>query len=88
MYKLIMRRTVEKMLLKLAKKDKKKVMIIGNKITEILKNPHHFKNLRKPLHHLKRIHVDKSYVLVYSVDDNLETVTIEDYGHHDNIYKK
>ena len=88
MYRLIMRKTVEKILLKLAKKHKKKIFIIGKKITEILKGPHRFKNLRKPLSHLKRIHVDKSYVLVFSVDENSRTVTIEDYDHHDNIYKK
>jgi len=83
-----MRRTVEKILLKLARKDRKKVMIIGKKISEILRAPHRFKNLRRPLQHLKRIHVDRSYVLVYSVDENLKTVTIEDYDHHDNIYRK
>jgi len=60
--------------------------IIEEKIKEIIKNPHHYKNLRKPLQHLKRVHVDKSFVLAFSVDEERKVVIIEDYDHHDNIY--
>ena len=61
--------------------------VIEQKIKEVVKNPNHYKNLRKPLKHLKRVHIDKSFVLVYSVDEEKKTVIFEDYGRHDDIYK-
>ena len=87
MYKLEFRKSVEKILFKLAKKNQKQLEIILNKIEEIRLDPNHYKNLRRPLQHLKRIHVDKSFVLVFSVDESKNTVVIEDYDHHDGIYR-
>ena len=87
MYDYELRKTVEKIFFKLAKKNSKQLLIIEKKIQEILENPQHYKNLKKPMQHLKRIHVDKSFVLTFSVDENRKLVIIEDYDHHDNIYK-
>ena len=88
MYSYELRKSVEKIFFKLAKRNPKQLLIIENKIQEIRQNPQHYKNLRKPLHHLKRIHIDKSFVLVFSVDENKKHIVIEDYDHHDNIYSK
>ena len=87
MYSVEYRKTVEKQFQKMAKKNPVKLENILNKIDEISLNPQHYKNLRKPLQHLKRIHVDSSFVIVFSVDKKLKTITIEDYNHHDNIYR-
>lgn len=87
MYSYELRKSVEKAFFKLAKKNPKQMDIIEKKINEIVQNPHHYKNLRKPMQHLKGVHIDKSFVLVFSVDEKKKTVVIEDYGHHDNIYK-
>ncbi len=87
MYSYELRKNVEKIFFKLAKKNPKQLLIIENKIREIRQNPQHYKNLRKPLHHLKRVHIDKSFVLVFSVNENKKHIIIEDYDHHDNIYK-
>ncbi|MCK5283872.1 MAG: hypothetical protein KAK00_10825 [Nanoarchaeota archaeon] len=87
MYDYGLRKTVEKIFLKLAKKNSKQLLMIEKKIQEILINPQHYKNLRRPLQHLKRVHVDKSFVLTFSVDENKKLVIIEDYDHHDAIYK-
>jgi YafQ family addiction module toxin component len=87
MYKLIVRKSVETIFLKLIKKNQKQMEIIDKKIEEIRQNPQHYKNLRKPLQHLKRVHIDKSFVMVFSIDESTKTVVIEDYDHHDNIYK-
>ncbi len=38
------------------------------------------------MQHLRRVHVDKSFVLTYSVDEKNKVVIIEDYDHHDKIY--
>lgn len=88
MYRLEIRKSVERTFQKLAKKNQKLLKIIAIKIDEILENPVRFKNLRRPLQYLKRVHVNKSFVLVFSVDENLEVVIIEDFDHHDRIYKK
>ena len=87
MYKGIYRKSVEKIFAKLAKKNPKQLNIIFNKIDEVLEDPHHYKNLHSPLQHLKRVHIDKSFVLVFSIDEENKIVTFEDYDHHDNIYE-
>ena len=88
MYSYELRKSVEKIFFKLAKRNPKQLIIIENKIQEIRQNPQHCKNLRKPLQHLKRAHIDKSFVLVFSVDENKKHIIIEDYDHHDNIYSR
>ena len=83
-----LRKSVEKIFFKIAKKNPSQLLIIERKIEEIRQNPQHYKNLRKPLQHLKRVHIDKSFVLVFSVDENRKHIIMEDYDHHDNIYFK
>ena len=87
MYSLNIDEDLLKKLNKLSKKSKKQVEIILKKTDEILKDPHRYKNLRSPLNMWKRIHIDKHFVLVFSIDENNKTITLEDYDHHDNIYK-
>ena len=87
MYTCKLRKSVEKIFFKLTKKNPKQMDIIEKKIKEIIQNPHHYKNLRRPLQHLKRAHIDKSFVIVFSTDEKKKTVVIEDYDHHNNIYK-
>ncbi len=86
MYEYALRKTVEKIFHKLAKKNPKQLEIIHDKVEEIRRDPHRYKNLRSPLRHLKRVHIDRSFVLVFSVDDSKKLVIIEDYDHHDKIY--
>ncbi len=87
-YQYEFRDSAEKILQKLTKKNPKQVMIIEKKVEEIIQNPRHYKNLRAPLQHLKRVHIDRSFVLVFSVDETTKTIIFEDYDHHDNIYSK
>jgi len=88
MYSYELRKSVEKIFFKLAKKNPNQLLIIEKKIQEVGENPQHYKNLRNPLQGFKRVHIDKSFVLVFSVDENRKHIIIEDYDHHDNIYKK
>ncbi len=87
MYDLFLRKSVETIFFKLAKKNPKQLEIINNKINEIRENPQHYKNLKKPMQHLKRVHIDSNFVLLFSVDETSKTVIIEDYDHHDKIYR-
>ena len=88
MYSLVVKPSLKKKLYKLARKNRKQAEIIAKKSQEIVQNPHHYKNLRKPLQHWRRVHIDKHFVLTYSVDEKTKTVTLEDFDHHDNVYKK
>ena len=72
---------------KIFKKNRKHYEIIMKKIEEILFNPNHYKNLRAPMQHLKRVHIGSHFVLVFSVNESTKEVIFEDYGHHDKIYR-
>ena len=87
MYKLEIRPSLRKKLKKLVKKNLKQAEIIVKKSEEVLQNPQHYKNLRKPLQNWKRVHIDKSFILTFSLNENKKIVTLEDYDHHDRIYK-
>lgn len=87
MYTLKIKPGLEKTLKKLAKKNRVQLEIVFKKVDEILTDPHRYKNLRTPLNDWKRVHVDKHFVLLFSVDEESKSVTLEDYDHHDNIYK-
>lgn len=75
---------------KLAKKDKEKVIIINRKMKEIVNNDSEtikrYKNLRHDLSDLKRVHIDKSFVLTFKVDIANNFILFYDFDHHDKIY--
>lgn len=87
MYNLEARPHVEREFEKIKKKDKRRLDIISRKVDKILGNPYQFKPLKAPMQHLRRVHVDKSFVIIYTIEEPRKTVIIEDYDHHDNIYK-
>lgn len=71
---------------KLSKKNKKQLEIINKKLQQILINPYHFKPLRGDMHGSRRVHIDKSFVLTYEIDENKKVIKVLDYDHHDKIY--
>ena len=79
---------MDKILGKLFKKNRRQYEIIMKKAEEIIQNPQHYKNLQAPLQHWKSVHIDTHFVLVFSVDENIKTVIIEDFDLHDRVYKK
>jgi YafQ family addiction module toxin component len=86
-YSLEIKPELDKKLAKLYKKNRKQYEMILKKAEEIVQNPQHYKNLRAPLQHLKEVHIDKHFVLTFSVDDKLKSVTLEDFEHHDEIFR-
>lgn len=74
----------------LNKKDRKKSLIISKKVEEIINNDiktiERYKNLRSPLHHLKRVHIDKHFVLTFQVDKENNFILFIDFDHHDAVY--
>ena len=87
MYKLAVKKNLDKKLKKLQKKDKEMLRAIENKVQDILEDPYRFKPLRKPLQNKRRVHVGGSFVLIYEVNEEKKMVILLDFDHHDNIYK-
>ncbi len=86
MYSFEVAERLQKKLTKLTKRDPKRVRIITKKISKILDNPYHFKPLRGDMKGSRRVHIDKSFVLTYEIDEEHKLVRILDYDHHDKIY--
>jgi len=59
------------------------------KIQEIINSNdvEHYKNLRKPLQHLKRVQIGEK-VLVFKFDKKNKIISFENFTHHDKIYLK
>jgi YafQ family addiction module toxin component len=87
MYSVALSSNMDGILRRLVKKNRKQYAIVLKKIEEIVRNPHRYKNLRAPLNHLKRVHVDKHFVLTFSIDEEEHAVILMDLDHHDNIYR-
>lgn len=75
---------------KLAKKDKERAIMVNKKIKEIVNNDSEtikrYKNLKHDLSDLKRVHIDKSFVLTFKVDMANNFILFYDFDHHDKIY--
>ncbi len=80
--------SLQKTLNKLSKKDKKIYGIVMNKIKEIIENPQHYKPLKYDLAGEKRVHIMKSFVLKFEVDEKNKVVRFIFFGHHDEAYKR
>ena len=87
MYDIEVRERLDRTFKKLAKKDARQMEAIANKIEEIAEDPHPYKPLRFPLAGLRRVHVG-SFVLIFSIDEARKTMILEDYEHHDKVYRK
>lgn len=86
MYKPGIESNLKNKLKKLFKKDRKRYEIVMKKMEEILQNPHHYKPLSHDMKHLCRVHIDSSFVLIFSINENDEIVLFIDIDHHDKIY--
>ncbi len=85
MYSLAVRPGSDKLLERMARKNPRRFEIFMRKLEEVAQDPHRYKNLRAPLQHWKRVHIEKHFVLTFSVDEEKKIVVLEDFDHHDNI---
>lgn len=76
---------------KLAKKDPIRAVIIYKKIEQVIscneKSISHYKNLRHDLSEYKRVHIDKSFVLLFKITLSKNHILFDKLKHHDNAYK-
>ncbi|MFA4957108.1 MAG: type II toxin-antitoxin system RelE/ParE family toxin [Candidatus Methanoperedens sp.] len=87
MYGLEIKPSCRNEIVKACKKNPVLKKAIENKINEILLNPAHYKPLRYDLAGERRVHILKSFVLVFEIDDNERNVTFLRFRHHDDAYR-
>lgn len=82
---------LEEILTKLFKKDKNTYEALMKKIEEIASRNEStiefYKNLRHDLKEYKRVHIAKSFVLLFKVFKKEKFILFDRFDHHDNIYK-
>ena len=73
---------------KLCKKNHVLEEALKKKMSAILENPQHYKPLRYDSAGEKRVHIMKSFVLKFEVDETNNLVKFLFFGHHDDAYKR
>lgn len=86
-YGLRARKHVEKIFAKMSKRDRHSLIVIYKKLEEVCQDPQRFKPLNAPMQNLRRVHVLKSFVIIYSIDESTHSIWIEDFAHHDEVYE-
>ena len=89
MHKFEIEEKLHQILKKLFKKDKKRYEITWKKINEVANSSdiEHYKNLKFPMNEFKRVHIDKSFILIFKYDKTNNKLKFYDLDHHDRIYK-
>lgn len=85
-YGLLIEKSCKKKLEKAGNKNSEFRKAVNNKTREILENPYQFKPLKAPMQNKRRVHILKSFVLVYDIIEETKTVRYLDVDHHDSIY--
>lgn len=90
-YKYDISEHLEETLKVIYKKDKTLYNAVFKKIEEIISRDtlaiDFYKNLRNDLKEYKRVHIMKSFALIFKVYKAEEFILFERLDHHDNIYK-
>ncbi len=84
MYSYFIEKSLKRKLSKLAKKDRVMFDSVMKKVKEIVQHPEHYKPLKYDLKNLRRVHIRKSFVLVFEIKGT--KIRFLDFDHHDNIY--
>ncbi|HLD07316.1 MAG TPA: type II toxin-antitoxin system RelE/ParE family toxin [Candidatus Nanoarchaeia archaeon] len=86
MYSAEIQPSCQKDIEKLCKKNHALQDALGGKMHEIIQYPHHYKPLRHPLAGQRRVHILKSFVLKFEIDEHTQTVRFIFFGRHDDAY--
>jgi mRNA-degrading endonuclease RelE of RelBE toxin-antitoxin system len=86
-YEVAVNANMSKILKKLKKKNRQLYDAVLKKAQEISIEPHRYKILKHEKSGISRVHLDP-FVLTFSIDDESKIVLLEDFDHHDSIYKK
>jgi len=56
------------------------------KLIELTEDPHRFKPLSNVMKGFRRVHFG-SFVLIFRIDEERMAIILEDYEHHDTVYR-
>ena len=87
-YQFEIKPSCEERIQKLCRRNPLLQKVLEKKMQEILENPQHYKPLRHDLAGERRVHILKSFVLKFEIDESKNTVTFLYFGHHDEAYKR
>jgi len=88
MYILEIKPSFQKDINKLCKKNPILRDALEKKMNEIVENPQHYKPLKYDLAGERRVHIMKSFVLKFEIDEQNKIVTFFFFGHHDEAYRR
>ena len=61
---------------------------LRNKMREVLENPSRYKTLRHDMAGERRVHILKSFVLKFEIDEGRKIVNFLSFEHHDEAYRR
>ena len=73
---------------KLCKKNPILRDALEKKMNEIVENPQHYKPLKYDLAGERQVHIMKSFVLKFEIDEQNKIVTFFFFLHHDEAYRR
>jgi len=87
MYKYKLSKSMERVLVRLVRKDKKLYESLIKKMEEIVNcnDIEHYKNLKYAMKEYKRVHVG-SFVLFFRFDKKNRLILFTDFEHYDKVY--
>ena len=88
MYTLLVHPKCQEEINKLCRKNPILEEALKKKMNEIIQNPYHYKPLTYNLAGVRRVHIMKSFVLKFEVNENLKEVRFLTFEHHDDAYKR
>jgi mRNA-degrading endonuclease RelE of RelBE toxin-antitoxin system len=80
-------KSLEKKLVKLAKRDSLLYRRVMKKLAEIAENPNLYKPLRNVMKGEYRVQVGH-FVIIYSIEEVDKIIDLKDIEHHDKVYEK
>lgn len=87
-YKIEIKPSCKKEIHKACKKNPVLKSVIKKKVSEIIRFPFHYKPLKHELSGERRVHILKSFVLVFEVKHRERTVSFIRFNHHDDVYRR
>ena len=88
MYSVEINPSCQKDIDKLCKKNPVLRESLEKKMNEIVQNPQHYKPLKYDLAGERRVHILKSFVLKFEINEQNKIVSFLFFGHHDEAYRK
>ena len=88
MYSIEIKPSCQKVIDRLCKKNPVLREALEKKMNEVLENPYHYKPLKYDLAGERRVHIMKSFILKFEINEAMNVVTFIFFGHHDEAYKR